>query len=167
MTLPQSTSPAAAPQSIPADTPAPGIPQPGIPPLSPEPLPAPKSTPEAPGPEAPLPETRDQKRCRLVENALYRRARGYTVKVKKPYKIKEIDYDPATGRKLAERELLRTAVEEEHIPADLRMCAYFLNNRAPDRWQEHPEPAAEPAAGGLVAFPALAELLPPEGGEEP
>ena len=107
-------------------------------------------------------EARDAARCGRVEEALYRRARGYKVKLKKSFKIKVVEYDPATGKKLREGEDLKDGFEEVHIPADVRVCAYYLNNRDPARWREHPkEEGVEP--GGLVEFPEMAELEGEEG----
>ena len=98
----------------------------------------------------------DALRCRLVEDSLYRRARGYKVKLKKSFKVKVVEYDPDTGKKAAEREDLKDGFEEVHIPADVRVCAYYLNNRDPGRWQEHPK-EENPEAVGMVEFPPLAE----------
>lgn len=110
--------------------------------------------------------TTDATRCRLVENALYRRAKGYKVALKKTFKVKRIEFDPATGRKVAEREELETGVEEVHIPADVRVCAYYLNNRDPARWREHPQGAADEALSGVVAYPPMAdETADEEGGD--
>lgn len=99
---------------------------------------------------------RDAVRCRLVEDALYRRARGYQVKLKKSFKVKVVEYDPDTGKKVAEREDLKDGFEEIHVPADVRVCAYYLNNRDPSRWREHPkeEPDGE-GLNGIVAYPDL------------
>ena len=107
-------------------------------------------------------EERDAARCGRVEDALYRRARGYQVKLKKSFKIKVVEYDPNTGKKLREGEDLKDGFEEVHIPADVRVCAYYLNNRDPARWREHPrEDAAE--QNGVVEFPEMAELEGEEG----
>ncbi len=105
-------------------------------------------------------EVEDRRRCRLVEDALFRRARGYVKRLKKSVKVKRVEYDPETGKKLCEREELETGIEEEHIPADLRVCAYYLNNRDPERWREHPESAAE-SLGGVVDYPAMEEPTAP------
>ena len=106
----------------------------------------------------------DATRCKRVEDALYRRACGYKVKLKKSYKVKTVEYDRDTGKKLAEREDLREGFEEVHIPADIRVCAYYLNNRDPSRWREHPG-TEEEVMGGVVDFPPLAELSPTPDGE--
>lgn len=102
------------------------------------------------------PEEQEAARCRRVEDALYRRACGYKVKLKKSFKVKVVEYDPDTGKKAAEREDLKDGFEEVHIPADVRVCAYYLNNRDPGRWQEHPK-EENPEAVGMVEFPPLAE----------
>ena len=105
---------------------------------------------------------RDSVRCKRVEDALYRRACGYKVKIKKSFKVKSVDYDRDTGKKVSEREDLREGFEEVHIPADIRVCAYYLNNRDPARWREHPA-AEEEALGGVVEYPPMEELaLPPD-----
>ena len=45
----------------------------------------------------------DAARSRRVEDAIYRRARGYKVTVRKTYKVKRVEYDPETGKKTGER----------------------------------------------------------------
>lgn len=105
----------------------------------------------------------DAARCRAVEEALFRRACGYQIAVKKVFKLKQVDYDDQTGKKLSEREVLEVGEEEEHIPADVRVCAYYLNNRSPDRWQEHPEAEEEATeAGGVVLIPRTESITSPE-----
>jgi hypothetical protein len=103
-----------------------------------------------------------------VEDALYRRACGYKVKLKKSFKVKRVEYDSDTGKKISEREDLEAGFEEIHIPADVRVCAYYLNNRDPARWREHPKEEGEEDAvyEGTVAYPPMAALPEPDGGEE-
>ena len=101
-------------------------------------------------------EARDVGRCRRVEDALYRRACGYKVKLQKSFKVKRAEYDADTGKKVSEREELEAGFEEVHIPADVRVCAYYLNNRDPVRWREHPKEEGE-LTGGLVAYPPMEE----------
>jgi hypothetical protein len=107
----------------------------------------------------------DGRRCRKVEDALYRRACGYKVKLKKTFKLKRVDYDPDTGKKLTEREVLEAGFEEVHIPADVRVCAYYLNNRDPARWSEHPAAEGEAALNGVVDYPPMEVAEPPDGEE--
>lgn len=99
---------------------------------------------------------KDESRCSRVEDALYRRACGYKVKLKKTYKVKRAEFDADTGKKVSEREDLETGFEEVHIPADVRVCAYYLNNRDPSRWREHPKDGEE-ELGGVVAYPPMEE----------
>lgn len=99
----------------------------------------------------------DEARCRRVEDAMYRRARGYKVAVKKTYKVKRVEYDPDTGKKTLEREELQTGLDEVVVPADVRAGAYWLVNRSPARWREHPRPkdGDEVDVCGEVDFPPL------------
>ncbi len=100
-------------------------------------------------------EVKDATRCRRVEDALYRRACGYKVKLKKSFKVKTVEYDQTTGKKVAEREDLKDGFEEVHIPADVRVCAYYLNNRDPARWREHPKEEGDELLNGVVDYPPM------------
>lgn len=104
-------------------------------------------------------EAEDAARSGRVEDAIYKRARGYKVSVRKTYKVKRVEYDPQTGKKTCEREELQAGTDEVVVPADVRACAYWLVNRSPARWQEHPasEAAVEAALGGTVELPPLKE----------
>lgn len=74
-----------------------------------------------------------------VENALFKRAVGYTAKVVKHVKVKRIDFDPETGRKTGEHEELVPVEEEVHIPADTTAQIYWLNNRKREVWKQKQE----------------------------
>lgn len=89
----------------------------------------------------------------IVENSLFRKANGYTVEVTKAVKCKEVYYDER-GRK-CEREELKTALEEVHVPADTNAQKFFLQNRLPEDWREKKDVSLE---GGLVVK-KLEELL--------
>ena len=41
-----------------------------------------------------------------VENAVHKRALGYTIQIRKAFKVKHVDFDPDTGKKIAEREAI-------------------------------------------------------------
>ena len=73
---------------------------------------------------------------RIVENALYRSATGYTATVKEPVKVRDIEYDPVTGKKLSERERYITVEKEIHIPAQVTAQIFWLKNRKPQEWRE-------------------------------
>lgn len=100
---------------------------------------------------------RDSKSNRRVEEAICRRACGYEVELKKTYKVKRVEYDPNTGKKVAEVESLEVGTDEIHVPADLRAGAYWLNNRDPLHWKDHPDegPSDEVGEGGVVEISAI------------
>lgn len=71
-----------------------------------------------------------------VENALYKKCIGYNVPVTKHFKLKEIQYDESTGKKISEVEELVEVEETMHIPADTTAQKFWLANRRPDKWRE-------------------------------
>lgn len=73
-----------------------------------------------------------------VENALHNRALGYTIELKKTFKVRRIDYD-AEGRKVREYEELVVGIDEMHVPADTTAEIFWLKNRKPDEWREKRE----------------------------
>lgn len=77
-----------------------------------------------------------------VENALLKKTKGYNVEIKKTFKVRVIEYDPDTGKKVREREELQTGIDEVHIPADTTAQIFWLKNRRPDKWRDKP---AEPS----------------------
>lgn len=109
---------------------------------------------------------RDAKMCKRVEDAICRRASGYKVALKKTYKVKRVEYDPETGKKTCEREELVVGVDEVHVPADMRAGTYWLNNRDPDRWREHPDGDDGNEPVGLVEIPSVEAEERDDGGEE-
>ena len=77
-----------------------------------------------------------------VENALHKKALGYNAKIIKHYKVKRIEYDPDTGKKVAEYEELVEAQDE--VPADTEAAKWWLSNRNRDgKWEYKPEPKIE------------------------
>lgn len=71
-----------------------------------------------------------------VENALFKKALGYNVSVKKTFKIREVLYKD--GKRVSEKEHLETAYDEVHIPADTTAQIYWLKNRMSDKWRDKP-----------------------------
>lgn len=86
-----------------------------------------------------------------VIDALYKKACGYSVKVNKTYKLKRVDYDPDTGKKIREYEELCVGADENYIPADVKASSFWLKNRQPNRWSDKPESLAQ--AEGEVDIP--------------
>lgn len=74
-----------------------------------------------------------------VEASLYKLANGYTAQVAKTFKIKIVEYDETTGKKIREYEELRTGIDEVHVPANVTAQMFWLANRVPDRWKYKPE----------------------------
>lgn len=73
-----------------------------------------------------------------VENALLKKALGFTVSIKKPIKLK-------TKRQLKnkgtiEEEHIEYADEEVYIPPDTLAQIYWLKNRKPNKWRDKPTP---------------------------
>ena len=73
---------------------------------------------------------------RVVENALYLSATGFTKTVRKPVKVKQIDYDPETGKKIAEREKYIAVEEEIFVPPQTTAQIFWLKNRKPEAWRD-------------------------------
>ncbi len=88
-----------------------------------------------------------------VVKALYKKATGYNVSLSKTYKLKRVDYDPETGKKLREYEELATGIDETYVPADLRAETFWLKNRQPEAWSEGKEKNICEEAGGIIEIP--------------
>jgi len=93
-----------------------------------------------------------------VENALHRKALGYTVEVRKTFKVKRVEYNENTGKRISEVEELMTALDEVHIPADTTAQIFWLKNRRPEQWRDkQPENDREGANEVRVSFGGGAE----------
>ena len=98
-----------------------------------------------------------------VESSLLERCLGGVHQVRKAIKIRTVEYDEATGRRLRETEKIETAIEEVYVPADTQAIRFWLTNRAGDRWKNRAELSADPkTAGGIEEFLKSVE----EGGRE-
>ena len=97
-----------------------------------------------------------EKAGEVVESALFKAATGYTTKVAKHFKVKTVKYDQETGKRIGEREELKVAYDEVHIPANVTAQMFWLSNRLPDKWKYKP---AESAAGEIEDLTALADML--------
>ncbi len=86
-----------------------------------------------------------------VEDSLHKRAMGYTAKVAKHYKVKDVIFDPDSGRKVREVEKLVECLDEVHVPADTNAIIFWLTNRRQDRWKRDPLPDA----GDCSATPVI------------
>lgn len=69
-----------------------------------------------------------------VENAMLNKAMGFTVIVKKSYKVKDVIYED--GRKVRESERIEIVDEEQYIPPDTTAQIFWLKNRKPAEWRD-------------------------------
>lgn len=96
-----------------------------------------------------------------VENALFRKACGYTAEVKKVIKIRRTEYDES-GRKVREWEEPTEVFETVHVPADSVAIKFWLTNRQPERWPNIPK--SEEGSGDekcVIQISEAAALSPP------
>lgn len=70
-----------------------------------------------------------------VENALFKRATGYTETLKKTFKCKVVEYDEL-GKKKKEEEILKEGFDEVHFPPDTGAAIFWLTNRKPEDWRQ-------------------------------
>lgn len=76
-----------------------------------------------------------------VENALLKRATGYTVKLKKPIKVKTTKR--ITGKGEVTEERIEYADEEQYIPPDTTAQIFWLKNRRPEKWRDKRDEAPQ------------------------
>lgn len=74
----------------------------------------------------------------VVENSLFKLANGYTVRLAKTYKLKKVEFNEVTGRKIREEEYLAEGYEEMHVPANEKAQEFWLKNRKPEVWRDKP-----------------------------
>ena len=72
------------------------------------------------------------KKNERVQNALYRAAIGYKVKLKKPVKVKEETNKPGEGKQVVERVV--TVEEEKYVEPKITAQMFWLKSRMPERW---------------------------------
>lgn len=104
-----------------------------------------------------------------VEAALYKSCLGYNAQIIKHYKLKTVEYDPETGKRLRETEVLVEAKDEVHVAANTAAQMFWLTNRRPDRWKYKPEAAdgdEDDSSGVVLLSPVMDNPGPPstEGG---
>lgn len=88
-----------------------------------------------------------------VENALYKRATGYTVKLKKPIKVKTTKR--ITGKGEVTEERIEYADDEQYIPPDTTAQIFWLKNRRPDKWRDKRDEAPQHTNELLESLMAL------------
>lgn len=96
-----------------------------------------------------------------VENDLLKKCHGYNAKVQKTFKVKEVEYDPDTGKRLREYERLEAAFDEVHVPADTTAIMFWLSNRMKGKWAYKPQNQKadeEDNENGVVMLPEVGEV---------
>ena len=85
---------------------------------------------------------------RMVENSLYKKALGFSVPVKKGFKVGRVIF-VEDGKRKEEKEELETIEETHYVEPDTRAIMFFLTNRMPEFWaMKQAEAVAEEAEGG-------------------
>lgn len=92
---------------------------------------------------------------REVENALFKSAIGFMKKIKKPVKIREVEYDAKTGKKIRELEKWVQVEEEIYIAPQVTAQIFWLKNRKPDQWREKNDLTLTPSNGVLESLMEL------------
>lgn len=92
-----------------------------------------------------------------VENALQRRAEGYTIEVRKAIKVKRTEYDPTTQRRIRETEEIVAGVEDLHVPADTTAQIFYLTNRHGEVWKRNGAEHKDDVDGGEYGVIILPE----------
>ncbi len=72
----------------------------------------------------------------IVEDALYRRAKGEYATVKKPVKVKRIEYE--NGKKVREYEEVIESEETVYVPPDTGANIFWCVNHMPDKYKNNP-----------------------------
>ena len=88
-----------------------------------------------------------------VENALFGRAVGMKATVKKPMKVKTVEYE--NGKRVREEEKIEYGEEEVFVPPDVTADVFYLKNRMPDRWGDKRNPDGEERKTGIVLIPEV------------
>ena len=98
---------------------------------------------------------------RLIENSLYKKAIGFYAREPKTFKVKTVEYDEATGRKIKEFEELKTAEEVHYFEPDIKAIIFWLKNRKPDIWKEKVAEAMadDEETGAIVLTPTQVEQI--------
>lgn len=100
-----------------------------------------------------------------VEAALYKLATGYTVSLAKTFKVRRVEFDAQTGRKIGEHEELVVGYDETHVPANVQAQMFWLTNKRGADWKYKPEggDGKNDENSGVVFLPAVIEV--PEEGD--
>lgn len=85
-----------------------------------------------------------------VQNATFKLATGYTVKVKKNIKLKKAYYDER-GKKV-EEEYIKEVEDEQYIPPNAATQMFWLKRRTPEKWGDRTK-FEESGENGVIFIP--------------
>ncbi len=71
-----------------------------------------------------------------VENSLLKSATGYNYKKQIPFKVKKVEYNEETGKKIAECEEIVYAEVEEHVPPQAVPGIFMIKNLMPNKYKD-------------------------------
>lgn len=94
---------------------------------------------------------------RMVENALFESAIGKKYMVRKPIKVKKVEYKD--GKKVSEKEHVEYADEEVIIPPNTTAQIFWLKNRKSDKWREKQDIHVEDATEKKEKLDNIASIL--------
>lgn len=98
-----------------------------------------------------------EKKNLRVENALYRAAIGYKVKLKKPVKVKEETNRPGEGKQVVER--MAASEEEKYVEPKITAQMFWLKSRMPELWGNGDKVLGEVEEEIRPVLEAYADLL--------
>lgn len=98
--------------------------------------------------------------AQAVEDALLRKAIGYTYTQQETVKLKDVEYGES-GKKLREFETLETVETTKTVPAEYSAIVFWLKARMPEKWGE----AAGEMVPQLVRIVDDIPLLPADGSD--
>ena len=100
-----------------------------------------------------------------VENALFKKCRGYNATVKKVIKLKKMDYND-DGKLIRAYEEPCEVEEEVHVQADTAAMKFYLTNMRPEKWKANATiELLEEEYRGVVELPEVKALPSGEEGE--
>jgi hypothetical protein len=97
----------------------------------------------------------------IVENALFKRAVGYRYKETTKERIRVLDED---GKWTGQYTMKTTKVVEKEVAPDVGAAQYWLEHRAPKRWERNPMPGLDiqTITEGLKSLAQLIQTPQPE-----
>lgn len=71
----------------------------------------------------------------IVEESVFAMSVGYVKTIKKPMKLRKIEYDDE-GKKVSEEDFIKYVDEEHYVLPNVTSAKFYLSNRDPARWNE-------------------------------